>query len=100
MVENLPANAGDMASNSGWEASLEEGMATHSSILALEIPWSEISGLQSMGSQRVRYSRACTQLLFNVMLVSTVQQSESALRIHTSPLFWISFPFRSPQSTE
>ena len=60
MVENLPANAGDMASNSGWEASLEEGMATNSSILALEIPWSEeISGLQSMGSQRVRYSRAC-----------------------------------------
>ena len=59
MVENLPANAGDMASNSGWEASLEEGMATHSSILALETPWSEeISGLQSMGSQRVRYSRA------------------------------------------
>ena len=76
-------------------------MATHSSILALEIPWTEeVNGLQSMGSQRVRYSRACTQLLFNVMLVCAVQHSESALRIHTSPLFWISFPFRSPQSNE
>ena len=39
-------------------------------------------------------------LLYNVVLVSTVQQSESAIRIHVSNLFWISFPFRSPQSTE
>ena len=33
-------------------------------------------------------------------LVSAVQQSESAIRLHMSPLFWISFPFRPPQSTE
>ena len=38
----------------GWEDPLEEGMATHSSILAWRIPWTEEpSGLQSMGSQRV-----------------------------------------------
>ena len=36
----------------GWEDPLEEGMATHSSILAWRIPWTEESGgLQSMGSQ-------------------------------------------------
>ena len=40
------------------------------------------------------------QLLYNVVLVSTVQQSESAICVHISALFWISFPFRSPQSTE
>ena len=40
------------------------------------------------------------QLLYNVVLVSAVQQSASAVRIHISPLFWISFPFRSPQSIE
>ena len=40
------------------------------------------------------------QLLYNVVLVSAVQQSESAICIHISPLFWISFPFSSPQSTE
>ena len=40
------------------------------------------------------------QLLYNVVLVSTVQQSESGVCIHISPLFWISFPFRSPQSIE
>ena len=38
----------------GWKDPLEEGMATHSSILAWEIPWTEEPGeLQSMGSQRV-----------------------------------------------
>ena len=38
----------------GWEDPLEEGMATHSSILAWKIPWTEEpGGLQSMESQRV-----------------------------------------------
>ena len=37
----------------GWEDPLEEEMATHSSILAWEIPWTEEPvGLQSMGSQK------------------------------------------------
>ena len=39
----------------GQENALEEDMATHSSILAWEIPWTEESGgLQSMGMQRIR----------------------------------------------
>ena len=38
----------------GWEDPLEKEMATHSRILAWEIPWTEEpGGLQSMGSQRV-----------------------------------------------
>ena len=38
-----------------WEDTLEKEMATHSSILAWKIPWTEEPGrLQSMGSQRVR----------------------------------------------
>ena len=42
----------------GQEDPLEKGMATHSSILAWRIPWTEEPGeLQSMGSQRVRYDR-------------------------------------------
>ena len=41
----------------GWEDPLEKGMATHSSILAWEIPWTEKpGGLQSLGSQRVRHN--------------------------------------------
>ena len=43
MVENLPANAGDIRQmqvrSPGWEDPLEKGMATHSSILAWRIPW-------------------------------------------------------------
>ena len=39
----------------GWKGTLEKGMATHSSILAWRIPWTEeLGGLQSMGLQRVR----------------------------------------------
>ena len=39
----------------GWEDLLEEGVATHSSILAWRIPWTEEhGGLQSIGWQRVR----------------------------------------------
>ena len=38
----------------GWEDPLEKEMATHSSLLAWKIPWTEKpGGLQSMGSQRV-----------------------------------------------
>ena len=41
----------------GGEDPLEEGMATHSSILAWKIPWAKKPGrLQSMGSQRVRHN--------------------------------------------
>ena len=41
-----------MVQSLGWEDRLEEGVATHSSILAWEISWTEKpGGLQSMGSQ-------------------------------------------------
>ena len=40
------------------------------------------------------------QLLYNIVLVSAVRQSESAICIHISPLLGISFPSRSPPSTE
>ena len=40
----------------GWEDPVEEDMATHSSVLAWRIPWTEEpGGLQSIGSQRVRH---------------------------------------------
>ena len=58
VVKNLSANARDMrdaGSIPGSGRSLEEGMATHSSILAWRIPWTEEpGGLQSTGLQRAR----------------------------------------------
>ena len=47
-------NEGDSVRSLGWEDSLEEGMATHSSILSWRIQWTEDPGrLWSMWSQRV-----------------------------------------------
>ena len=49
MVENVPASAGDVSSIPYQDDPLEKEMATHSSILVWEIPWTEKpGGLQSM----------------------------------------------------
>ena len=55
-AKNLPADAGDMQVRPlGREDPLEEGMATHSRILAWRNPWTEEpGGLQSIGLQRAR----------------------------------------------
>ena len=54
MVKNPPAMWMTWVGSLGWEDALEEGMATHPSILAWRIPWTEEPGrLQSLGSQRV-----------------------------------------------
>ena len=54
MIKNMPAMQETWVQSLGQEDLLEEGMATHSSILPWRIPWTEESGgLQSMGSQRV-----------------------------------------------
>ena len=57
MVKNLPAVPEAQVQSLGLEDSLEESMATHASILAWRIPWTEDpGGLQSMGSQRVGHN--------------------------------------------
>ena len=62
LVKNLLAVWETQAQALGWEDSLEEGMATHSSILAWRIPWTEEpGGLQSMGSQRVGHNLVTEQ---------------------------------------
>ena len=57
MVKNLPTMWEIQARSLGQEDHPEKGMATHSSILAWRIPWTEEpGGLQSMGSQRVGHN--------------------------------------------
>ena len=52
MVKNPPAIQETRVPSLGWEDPLEKEMATHSSVLAWKIPWTEEpGGLQSMGSQ-------------------------------------------------
>ena len=56
MVKNLPAMQETRVRSLGWEDPLEKEMATHSSIPAWKIPWTEEpGGLQSNGLQRVRH---------------------------------------------
>ena len=55
-VKNLPARQKTQVRSLGQEDPLEKGMATHPSILAWRIPWTEEpGGLSSMGLQRVRH---------------------------------------------
>ena len=55
MVKNPPAMWETRVRSLGWEDALEKGMATHSSILAWRIPWTEdLGGLQSLMSKSVR----------------------------------------------
>ena len=62
-VKNPPANVGTWVQSLGQEDPLEKEEATHSSILAWEIPWTEEpDGLQSIGSQRVRHDLLTKQL--------------------------------------
>ena len=56
-IKNLPAIQETWVQSLGWEDPLEKGMATHFSILAWRIPWTEDPGrLQSMGFQRVGHN--------------------------------------------
>ena len=57
LVKDLPAMQETWVQSLGWEDPLEKGKATHSSILAWRITWTEEPGrLQSMGLQRVGHN--------------------------------------------
>ena len=57
MVKNLPVVQETRVQSLRREAPLEKAIATHSSVLAWRIPWTEgPGGLQSMGSQRVGHN--------------------------------------------
>ena len=72
----------------GQEDALEEGMATHSSILACRIPWTEEPGrLQSIGSQNVRHDGTTAHSIASKGLF-TYQQTLMYSYCHTRYLAW------------
>ena len=75
VVKNLPAMQEMLLWSLSWE-DLEKHTATHSSILAQRIPWTEDPGrLQSIGSQRVRHewsNRACVHIALMICLNFTL----------------------------
>ena len=67
MVKNLPAMQETRVRSLGWEDPLEMGMATHSSILAWRIPWTEEpGGLQSTGLQESDTTDRLTLSVFSL----------------------------------
>ena len=81
-VKTLPAVQETRVQSLGWEDPLEKEMATHSSILAWKVSWTEEpGGLQSMGLQRVRHDWATnTYLLIHV--------AASWSNILLIPIYW------------
>ena len=78
MVKSPPANAGDVGLISGGqEDPLEKEIATHSSVLSWEIPWTEEPGrLESMGSQRVRHDWVTHTFISKTPVKDTGWQNE------------------------
>ena len=74
-VKNSPAIWETWVQSLGWEDPLEEGMATHYSLLAWRIPWTEEPG----GLQAMRLQRDTTERL------STTQQHSTAYSVQHSP---------------
>ena len=73
-LKRLPAMRETWVRSLGWEDPLEKEMATHSSILARGIPWTEeAGGLQSTGSQRIRHD-----FTFTLDLIGTKQPRENS----------------------
>ena len=70
MVKNLPEMQETWVQPLGWEDPLEKGRATHSSILAWRIQWTEEpGGLQSLGLQRVGHDWV-TNMVLIIMVIN------------------------------
>ena len=83
MVKNLWAVQETWVQSLGQEDLLEKGTATHTNIVAWRIPWTgEPGGLQSMGSQRVRYDWAINTLRVTIKC-KRILYSMQGLRAHT-----------------
>ena len=86
IVKNLSTVEQTQVRSLGWKDPLEKGMATHSSILAWRIPWTEEpGGLESMGFERVRHSWAT-----NIFTSLFTLRRPTFLGFHSTILFWIS----------
>ena len=92
VIRNPPSKAGDMGSILGWEHPLEEGMATHSSILAWRIPRTEgPGGLQSMGSQSEKVKSESCSVVSNSLRPHGLYIVHGILQART--LEWVAYPF-------
>ena len=90
IVTNSPAMPETWVWSLGWEDPLEEGMATHSSMLAWRILWTEKPGrLQATGSQRAGHDSA--QFLPSLLALSMVEKKHhTGSKQPSAARFWLS----------
>ena len=94
--KNPSANTGDVGLIPGLDDPLEKEMATHSSILAWEIPWAEEPGaLQSVASQSwTRLTdQACTQMLNTCCVAEVVPNHLLMLKFKVKDIIPSEFQF-------
>ena len=84
----------------GQEDPREKGKATHSSILAWTIAWTEEPGSPWSLKESDTAEHSTAQSIYNVVLFLGIQQSVPIIHLHVSILFQILFPYRLLQSTE
>ena len=83
-VKSPPAMPETWVQSLGWEDPLEEGMATHSSVLAWRIPWTEEPGrLQSSGLQRVRHDCRDLADMLNLFRNFQIVFQSSSIILHS-----------------
>ena len=89
VVKNLPAMQETRVWSLDWEDPLEKEMATHSSILAWRIPWTEDPGrLQSLGLQRIRLNWATNTFTSFFYLVASHSSLCSKLMSFNTNFSW------------
>ena len=97
VVKNLLANAGDVSDtvqSVGWEDSLEEEMATHSSILAWRISWTKEPGKPSpWGHKELDMTEWLSMHLLAYILIFLLLFSEKKIGILVFLFAFSSFPF-------
>ena len=90
-VKNLPAVQETWVRSLGWEDPLEKEMATHSSIPAWKISWTEEPGLQSMGLQRVRHDWATNTNTLKELISKIYLKLCLTRPINLTPTIWNSY---------
>ena len=93
MVKNLPAIWETWVQSLGWEDPLEKGMATHSSILAWRLPWTEdLAGYSSWGRKESDITEPLLLSFFLEVSLPYMDTDGSKLGIQAGKLLMVSLP--------
>ena len=96
MVKNLPVRQETWVRSLGWEDPLEKEMATHSSIFAWRIPWTEEPGrLRFLGSQKSQTQLSDQHFHWGQFRISLTQETHIMWQYHMEKPPWAQLRYRS-----